>query len=60
MLLPPPECKSLLVLTESPSPFAGNFEEIADRIIGRFKKENIECQWQLLEPAEGTKVIKNN
>lgn len=47
-------------MTEFPRPLAGNFEEIADRIISRFKKENIECQWQLLEPAEGTKVIKNN
>ncbi|KAI0472787.1 homoserine kinase [Xylariaceae sp. FL0804] len=34
-----------------------NFEEIADKIIGRFGKENITCQWRLLEPAEGTKVI---
>lgn len=38
---------------------SSNFEEIADRIISRFKKENIECQWQLLEPAEGTKAIRN-
>lgn len=36
-----------------------HFEEIADRIITRFKKENIECQWLLLEPAEGTKTIRD-
>ncbi|KAI2466449.1 homoserine kinase [Annulohypoxylon bovei var. microspora] len=35
-----------------------NFEEIAERIISRFKKENIDCQWLILEPAEGTKVIR--
>lgn len=35
-----------------------NFEQIADRIIARFKQENIECQWRLLEPAEGTTVIR--
>ena len=37
---------------------AGNFEEIADRIIARFKQENIECKWKVLEPAEGAKVIQ--
>jgi homoserine kinase len=36
-----------------------HFEEIAERIIGRFEKENIECQWLLLEPAEGTKAIRD-
>ncbi|KAI1778636.1 homoserine kinase [Hypoxylon cercidicola] len=35
-----------------------NFEQIAERIISRFQKENIDCQWLILEPAEGTKVIK--
>ncbi|KAK8102555.1 homoserine kinase [Apiospora sp. TS-2023a] len=35
-----------------------NFEEIADRIIARFKQENIECKWKVLEPAEGAKVIQ--
>ncbi|KAI0445370.1 GHMP kinase [Xylaria telfairii] len=35
-----------------------NFGEIADRIIARFRKENIDCQWKLLEPAEGTKVTE--
>ncbi|KAI1868906.1 hypothetical protein JX265_006885 [Neoarthrinium moseri] len=35
-----------------------NFEQIADRIISRFKQEGIECQWLLLEPAEGTKAIR--
>lgn len=38
--------------------FLGNFEEIADRIIARFKQENIECKWKVLEPAEGAKVIQ--
>jgi homoserine kinase len=34
-----------------------NFEEIADRIIARFKSRNISCKWMLLEPAqEGTTV----
>lgn len=35
-----------------------NFEEIAQRIIDRFKKQGIDCQWMLLEPAEGTRVIR--
>ncbi|OTA82484.1 hypothetical protein M434DRAFT_84617 [Hypoxylon sp. CO27-5] len=35
-----------------------NFEQIAERIISRFKSENIDCQWLILEPAEGTKVIR--
>jgi homoserine kinase len=35
-----------------------NFDEIAERIMARFRKENINCEWRLLEPAEGTKVIK--
>lgn len=35
-----------------------NFEQIAERIISRFRKENIDCQWLILEPAEGTKVIR--
>ncbi|KAI1842258.1 hypothetical protein JX266_011543 [Neoarthrinium moseri] len=35
-----------------------NFEQIADRIISRFKQEGIECQWLLLEPADGTKAIR--
>lgn len=34
-----------------------NFEEIAKRIIERFKQENISCQWKLLEPAEEGAVI---
>lgn len=28
-----------------------NFEQIADHLLGEFKKENITCQWKLLEPA---------
>lgn len=35
-----------------------NFGDIADRIMERFNKENIDCQWLILEPAEGTKVIR--
>ncbi|KAI1205176.1 homoserine kinase [Annulohypoxylon truncatum] len=35
-----------------------NFEEIAERIISRFRQENIDCQWLILEPAEGTKVVR--
>ncbi|KAI1821507.1 GHMP kinase [Xylaria intraflava] len=34
-----------------------HFEEIAARIIERFRGEGIECQWKLLEPAEGTRVF---
>ncbi|KAI1270697.1 GHMP kinase [Xylariaceae sp. FL1019] len=37
-----------------------HFDEIAERIIARFRQEKIECQWKLLEPAEGTKVIKTS
>lgn len=36
-----------------------NFEEIANRIISRFQQENITCKWLLLEPAEGTKAIRD-
>ncbi|KAI5207089.1 phosphoribosylformylglycinamidine cyclo-ligase-like protein [Aureobasidium subglaciale] len=28
-----------------------NFEQIANHLIGEFKKENISCEWKLLEPA---------
>lgn len=36
-----------------------NFTEIAERIIARFAKNNISCQWKLLEPAmEGTTVLR--
>lgn len=35
-----------------------NFEEIAENIIARFKKNNIECSWKLLEPAEGSHVVR--
>ncbi|EOO02608.1 putative homoserine kinase protein [Phaeoacremonium minimum UCRPA7] len=37
-----------------------NFEEIATNIINRFKKQNIECRWQLLEPAAGTQVVRQS
>jgi len=29
-----------------------NFEKIAEHILAQFKKENIECEWKLLQPAE--------
>ncbi|KAH7024828.1 GHMP kinase [Microdochium trichocladiopsis] len=35
-----------------------SFEEIAERIIGLFRKQDITCKWLPLEPAEGTKVIR--
>ncbi|KAG9671430.1 phosphoribosylformylglycinamidine cyclo-ligase-like protein, partial [Aureobasidium melanogenum] len=28
-----------------------NFEQIAHHLLGEFKKENINCEWKLLEPA---------
>ncbi|KAK4501269.1 hypothetical protein PRZ48_007076 [Zasmidium cellare] len=28
-----------------------NFEQIADHLVQQFKKENISCEWKLLEPA---------
>lgn len=36
-----------------------NFEEIAENIMARFRKNNIVCTWQVLEPAEGTQVIRS-
>lgn len=36
-----------------------NFEEIAQKIIHMFKQRSIECSWQVLEPAEGTRVIRS-
>lgn len=39
-----------------------NFEEIADKIIKILKENNsnkdVGCQWKILEPAEGTQVIR--
>lgn len=35
-----------------------NFDSIADEIVGRFKKEGIECRWELLEPAHDGAVVK--
>lgn len=35
-----------------------NFEEIAESIISRFRSQNIQCSWKLLEPAEGSHVIR--
>jgi homoserine kinase len=34
------------------------FEEIAESIISRFRSHNIQCSWQLLEPAEGSHVLR--
>ncbi|KAK0671791.1 GHMP kinase [Cercophora samala] len=35
-----------------------NFEEIANKIIKKFKENNIVCSWKVLEPAEGTTVVR--
>lgn len=35
-----------------------NFEEIAESIILRFTKQGIKCDWKLLEPAEGSHVVR--
>ena len=36
-----------------------NFQEIAQKIMDRFKQRDIECDWIVLEPAEGTKVLRS-
>lgn len=40
-----------------------NFEEIANKIIGKLREHNenkdLKCEWKLLEPAEGTRVIRS-
>ena len=33
-----------------------NVEDIANNIIDRFRRQNIDCDWQQLEVAEGTQV----
>lgn len=35
-----------------------NFDEIAKNIISRFTRQGIDCEWRLLEPAEGTTVLR--
>ena len=35
-----------------------NFTEIAERIIERFKMQDISCQWKVLEPAEEGAVVE--
>lgn len=35
-----------------------NFDEIAESIISRFTKQGIKCSWKLLEPAEGSNVVR--
>lgn len=34
-----------------------NFDSIADHLLQEFKKENITCDWQLLEPAEEGTIV---
>ncbi|KAK4463362.1 GHMP kinase [Cladorrhinum samala] len=36
-----------------------NFEEIAGKIIAKFKENDIVCNWKVLEPAEGTTVTRS-
>ncbi|KAH8171371.1 homoserine kinase [Sarocladium implicatum] len=40
-----------------------NFEEIANKIIAKLREHNenkeLKCEWKLLEPAEGTKVLRS-
>ncbi|KAI5306482.1 hypothetical protein KEM56_000684 [Ascosphaera pollenicola] len=36
-----------------------NFDEIAKRIIAEFEKNQIQCRWELLEPAENGAVVEN-
>ncbi|SPQ21017.1 db387ddb-5b11-472e-9ced-564f130a1258 [Thermothielavioides terrestris] len=35
-----------------------NFAEIAERIIAKFRENKIVCNWKVLEPAEGTQVVR--
>jgi homoserine kinase len=35
-----------------------HFEEIARNIMARFKRQGIECGWKVLEPGEGTTVVR--
>lgn len=36
-----------------------NFEDIANHLLSEFKKENITCDWKLLQPAEeGTTIVR--
>lgn len=39
-----------------------NFEEIASKIIQKLKQYNankdLRCEWKILEPAEGTRVVR--
>ncbi|KAK4670210.1 Trihydroxynaphthalene reductase [Podospora pseudopauciseta] len=35
-----------------------NFEGIASRIIKKFEENKITCSWKVLEPAEGTTVVR--
>ncbi|KAK0720757.1 GHMP kinase [Lasiosphaeris hirsuta] len=36
----------------------GNYEEIATKIMSYFAEQKIQCDWKVLEPAEGTQVIR--
>ena len=35
----------------------GQFDEIAERIIDRFKMEGISCRWKLLDPAHNGATV---
>ena len=37
-----------------------NFKEIADSITERFRRQNISCQWKLLEPAEEGATVERS
>ena len=36
----------------------GNFEGIAEHLVGEFRKENIECRWKILKPAENGATVE--
>lgn len=35
-----------------------HFAEIAESVMSRFGKQGIKCSWKLLEPAEGSHVVR--
>lgn len=35
-----------------------NFKEIAEKIMHMFGQRSIQCSWQVLEPADGTQVLR--
>lgn len=36
------------------------FDDIAARIVAKFADQGIRCGWKLLEPAEGTQVLRRS